>query len=211
MAYIYKIVNDINNKVYIGKTEFSIEKRFSEHCKDSVRRNEEKRPLYNAMNKYGIEHFHIELIEETDKPEEREVYWIQQFNSYYDGYNATLGGDGKSYLDRQLLINTYLQNHNLALTAEILNIDAGYLSKILKENNIEVKTSQEINKEKRGKKVEQYNLKGEYIQTFASIKDATKAVKPNSNLESTHGHISQVCNGKRKTAYGYIWKFASPE
>jgi predicted GIY-YIG superfamily endonuclease len=40
MAYIYKIVNDINNKVYIGKTEFSIEKRFSEHCKDSVKRNE---------------------------------------------------------------------------------------------------------------------------------------------------------------------------
>ena len=28
MAYIYKIENDINGKLYIGKTEFSIEKRF---------------------------------------------------------------------------------------------------------------------------------------------------------------------------------------
>ena len=28
MAYIYQIVNDINGKIYVGKTEFSIEKRF---------------------------------------------------------------------------------------------------------------------------------------------------------------------------------------
>ena len=28
MAYIYKITNDINQKIYIGKTEFSVEKRF---------------------------------------------------------------------------------------------------------------------------------------------------------------------------------------
>lgn len=34
MAYIYKIENDINKKLYIGKTEFSIEKRWKEHCQD---------------------------------------------------------------------------------------------------------------------------------------------------------------------------------
>ncbi|HAU86335.1 MAG TPA: hypothetical protein DCW90_12820 [Lachnospiraceae bacterium] len=28
MVYIYKIINDINDKIYVGKTEFSIEKRF---------------------------------------------------------------------------------------------------------------------------------------------------------------------------------------
>ena len=72
MAYIYKITNDINNKIYIGKTNFSIEKRWKEHLKTYKRENIEKRPLYNAMNKYGIEHFHIEQIEETDNPEERE-------------------------------------------------------------------------------------------------------------------------------------------
>ena len=55
MAYIYKITNDINDKIYIGKTNFSIEKRFQEHCKDAFRKRNEKRPLYNAMKKYGIE------------------------------------------------------------------------------------------------------------------------------------------------------------
>ena len=92
MAYIYKIENDINGKIYIGKTEFSIEKRFKEHCTDAFRERSEKRPLYAAIRKYGVEHFHISLIEETDSPNEREVYWISYYDSYNKGYNCTKGG-----------------------------------------------------------------------------------------------------------------------
>lgn len=65
-SIIYKITNDINDKVYIGKTTLSIEERFKEHCLDSKRNVKEKRPLYSAMRKYGQEHFKIELIEECD-------------------------------------------------------------------------------------------------------------------------------------------------
>ena len=73
---IYKIYNDVNDKLYIGKTVSSIEKRFQEPCDDSKKERCEKRPLYNAMNKYGIEHFFIELIEECDLKElsEKEIY-----------------------------------------------------------------------------------------------------------------------------------------
>ena len=35
------------------------------------------------------------MIEETDIPEEREKYWIEYFGSFKNGYNATIGGDGK--------------------------------------------------------------------------------------------------------------------
>ena len=66
-GYIYIIKNDINNKVYIGKTLLpTIEERFKEHLKESIRERSKNRPLYNAMNKYGIEHFYIELLEECD-------------------------------------------------------------------------------------------------------------------------------------------------
>ena len=104
MAYIYQIINDINNKIYVGKTEFSIEKRFKEHCQDAFKRINEKRPLYAAMRKYGIEHFHIELIEETANPEEREKFWIAKKDSFKNGYNATLGGDGKKWIDDALVV-----------------------------------------------------------------------------------------------------------
>ena len=34
MPYIYKIINNVNQKNYIGKTTRTIEERFKEHCKD---------------------------------------------------------------------------------------------------------------------------------------------------------------------------------
>ena len=75
------------------------------------------------MRKYGIENFHIELIEETNNPEEREVYWIEQKRSFKNGYNATIGGDGKKYIDYDLVIATYQQIQNLTETANVLNIN----------------------------------------------------------------------------------------
>ena len=64
MGFIYKITNDVNGKVYIGKTLNTVVSRWKEHCHDKDRRNMENRPLYRAMNKYGLEHFSIETIEE---------------------------------------------------------------------------------------------------------------------------------------------------
>lgn len=91
-------------------TERSIQERWQEHCKDYLRRDFEQRPLYSAMKKYGIEHFHISILEETDDPVEREIYWIEQKQSFKHGYNATQGGDGKHYLDYDLICKTY-QEH----------------------------------------------------------------------------------------------------
>lgn len=207
MSYIYKITNDINNKIYIGKTEFSIEKRFKEHCQDS-KKGYTNRPLYNAMNKYGIEHFNIELIEECNNPEEREKYWIEYYRSFKYGYNATLGGDGKRYLDYDLIIATYLELNSIIDTAKKLNISEDSIHNILINNNIKIRSSAEINKEKYGVLVNQYNLKGEFIQTFLSLKDALIFLGKDTGSHGAKSHISDVCKGKRKTAYGYIWRYA---
>ena len=133
MAYIYQITNTINGKIYIGKTEATIEERFKEHCKDAFSRNKEKRPLYAAMRKYGIHNFKVELIEETDRPNEREIYWIEQKRSFKNGYNATLGGDGKRYLDYDVLIFAYKENPNLEEISQIYHCDRKYLSQILEK------------------------------------------------------------------------------
>ncbi len=93
------------------------------------------------MRKYGIEHFHIELIEETDDPEEREIYWIEKYQTFKNGYNATLGGDGKKYIDYGLVIETYKHLQNITETAKQLNISIDSVSMILKENKINIKSS----------------------------------------------------------------------
>lgn len=211
MAYIYQITNDVNQKIYIGKTENSIEKRFKEHCWDAFRERNEKRPLYNAMRKYGVEHFHIELIEETNNPEEREVYWIEKKQSFKNGYNATIGGDGRKYIDYDLVVKTYQDLQNIKLVAKQLNHDESTISKILKEKNIDIKSSIEWMRENRGKKVGQYDLNDNFIQSFDSRGLASKYLIDNHYttsvaIDAVAGRIGQVCNGKRKTAYGFKWK-----
>ncbi len=211
MAYIYQITNDVNQKIYIGKTENSIEKRFKEHCWDASRERNEKRPLYNAMRKYGVEHFHIELIEETNNPEEREVYWIEKKQSFKNGYNATIGGDGRKYIDYDLVVKTYQDLQNIKLVAKQLHHDESTISKILKEKNIDIKSSIEWMRENRGKKVGQYDLNDNFIQSFDSRGLASKYLIDNHYttsvaIDAVAGRIGQVCNGKRKTAYGFKWK-----
>lgn len=210
MAYIYQIINDINDKIYVGKTEFSIEKRFKEHCNDAFSERCEKRPLYSAMRKYGIEHFHIELIEETDKPEEREVYWIEQKRSFKNGYNATVGGDGKKYLDYDLIIATYKELQSIVEVANKIGCSTDAVTEILRGNNIKIFSSSEVCQKKYGKIVNRYNLQGEYIDSFPSCREAAKFLgkKVEGNGHGACSHISDVAKGKRKTAYGYIWKFS---
>ena len=166
------------------------------------------------MSKYGIENFKIEEIEQCNEDivNDREKYWIEYYGSFKKGYNATLGGDGKAYLDRKLLIKTYNEVQNLKKSAEILNIDAGHLSKILKENNIEVRSSKEVQNEEYGKEIAMIDLKtNAIIKTFISLADAARYIKEQTNstveIKGMTVHIRQVAQGKRKTAYKYKWKF----
>lgn len=204
MAYIYKIINDINNKQYVGKTELTIEQRFKEHQRDAYRQRCEKRPLYSAMRKYGVEHFSIELLEETDNPSEREVYWIEKLDTFHNGYNATKGGDGKHYLDDELIIKTYLELQSCTDVAKKLNCHSESVSKVLKNANIPIVDSHKVIKQKYGKPVNQYDLKThELLNTYLSLTEAEQAI----GVESGRIHISDCCRGRRKSAYGYYWQF----
>lgn len=209
MAFIYKITNDVNGKVYIGKTSLeSVEERFKAHIKDSnrTRRQTEHRPLYRAMKKYGVEHFHVELIEVTDKPEEREQYYIELYDSYHNGYNATLGGDGKPYHfvskeDIDKLCELYESGLNGKELAKVFGCHPETVIRKLKELNYHIKT----HTEQTSVSVVQMDKKGNVIRVFKSLREATKSL--GEKEKQKRRHIVQVCKGERRTAYGYIWKF----
>ena len=204
MAFIYKIVNDINNKVYIGKTEESVEKRFKEHCQARCQSQVNSRPLYSAMNKYGVNHFRVEQIEETDSPEEREQYWIKEYDSYgSSGYNATKGGDGARYADYDLIFSLWNQGFSNKEICQKLNYDTATVRAALQNFGVSKAERQERGRIKLSKKILMIDKDTDKVlKTFLSITDALSFLNKGNG-----GHISQVCQGKRKTAYGYKWKY----
>ncbi len=99
MTRIYKITDKTNNKIYIGQTKRDIYRRFGEHLSrvNSKRKNDKFCSLYIAMANHGRENFYVELIEEIEdfNADEREKYWIKEFDSVNPdkGYNLDCGGD----------------------------------------------------------------------------------------------------------------------
>lgn len=97
---IYIIKNKINNKVYIGQS-VNIKARWYAHCNSgkNLDRQDSYTQIHQAMYKYGVENFYYEILEECsiEQLDEREIYYIQKYDSYNNGYNMTLGGEGNKY------------------------------------------------------------------------------------------------------------------
>jgi group I intron endonuclease len=91
---IYKITNKVNNKIYIGQTIKALEYRFYHHIYDSVVKKQPTR-IGRAIRKYGPENFSAEIIEKTNKLDEREKFYIDKYKTTgLNGYNIKIGGNG---------------------------------------------------------------------------------------------------------------------
>lgn len=93
--YIYKHINKINGKIYIGQTNQDPERRWrpdGSGYKDSPK-------FWQAILKYGwnnFDHEIIEIVDNSDLANKQEIYWIAYYDTYDNdekGYNMTPGGD----------------------------------------------------------------------------------------------------------------------
>ena len=144
MAYIYKIENKINKKQYVGKTLISLEHRFKRHIQDSKRKGCEKRPLYAAFFKYGIDNFEISLLEECNDniSKKREIFWIHKLETLKYGYNATKGGDGTQLFDYEEIVNKYTSTDaSIVEVSKIIGCCEDTVRTALRTNNIQTKNS----------------------------------------------------------------------
>ena len=108
---IYKIENIVNHHVYIGQTTSANGFNGRYQCKGkgiervyNVCISQRKRGayynehLFNAIKKYGFDAFVVDEIFDTaltlDELNDKEIFYVNQFDSYCNGYNSTLGGEG---------------------------------------------------------------------------------------------------------------------
>lgn len=92
---IYSITNVINGKRYIGQT-YNFKDRWMRHRSYLKHNSEHNAHLQNAWNKYGAKNFKFEIIEVCPfiELDEREIYWINFYDSKNTGYNFADGGLG---------------------------------------------------------------------------------------------------------------------
>lgn len=116
-GYIYHIINKKNGKRYIGKT-INLKHRLECHYSKLRNNKHHSHKLQRAFNKYGADSFKVEWkkveVENDEELSLLEIEEIAKYNSYYDGYNETFGGDGgKTALDFEdsVLVYHICQNY----------------------------------------------------------------------------------------------------
>lgn len=146
---IYIIRNDVNEKVYIGQTTSALTTRFHQHLKNSTLKSRHFK-IYNAIKKYGKSHFYIEVLESNipiDKLNEKEIYYIEQYDSFNNGYNSSKGGDGRTInkeYDESTIISMYKEGFSEAEIASLYNISYATISRTLAR--LKIKTRHDGNK-----------------------------------------------------------------
>ena len=93
---IYLGYNQITDKRYIGATTGDLDKRIREHLDTGVSNNSTF--FTSELLLYGLEKYLFEVIdtaETTDELAQKEIYYINKYNTFHDGYNSDRGGGFK--------------------------------------------------------------------------------------------------------------------
>lgn len=100
---IYKITNKLNNKMYVGSS-INIYTRFYEHQKMLEKGIHHSIKLQNSYNKAKdksiYEYSIIEKVDDVSNLKDREQYYIDLYDSYYNGYNCREKATDQSYGER---------------------------------------------------------------------------------------------------------------
>lgn len=94
---IYKRTCRTTNLSYIGLTKGLETFRWISHYKERNKPNMKGTKLSIALSTYGPDDWDVEILERglsKAEAEAKEIYYIAHFNTYYKGYNGTLGGEG---------------------------------------------------------------------------------------------------------------------
>lgn len=225
-GYIYKIWNDINDKLYYGQTIRTVLDRWKQH-KYTAHTNK-KLTLYRAMSKYGEENFHIEEIEKHQaltKEElisilnDREIYYITTNNTIVPyGYNMTFGGNQTSIYNTKR-VDVYDSTGNFIMECKsikeasiLFNTNSSTIGYCC--NGIYVPKNEYIFRfhgdlfdeyrvipisEIKKIKVFQFDLSGRLIAEYPSVIEASNSLKISTSS------IRTGLNSKTYTADGYYF------
>ena len=180
--WIYKIINIQNNKVYIGQTIRPVEQRFQRHINDALN-NILDTHFARAIRKYGKDSFKVEIIDTAqtqDELNQKEQYWIRQYDSVNKGYNET---DAISKCGG----NTYQSK-----TEEEMNI----IKNKIRQTKLGAKNPM-------ARKVKRINIKTNEVDIFDTVIACAQAC----GIKNGKTSITTRLNGQIKSPFKNTWMF----
>lgn len=197
MGYtVYKHTSP-SGKVYIGITKRKPEYRQNKgkgYRKDQLL-------FYRAIKKYGWDNFTHEILytglSEKDA-KNIEISLIRQYKSLGMSYNITDGGDGGRGLHNKR--KKMSDETKLKMSKSRKGLLAGNKNPMYGRHETNPAYGKFGKEHPASKKVYQYDLLGNFIKEWRCLSD----VQRHLNILVTH--ITACCNGRQKTAGGYIWK-----
>lgn len=185
---IYKILNKVNNKFYIGSS-VNINIRFREHKRCLELGTHVNKHLQSAWNKYGSNNFEFIILEKykniTNKElRDKETEIIQRTKCFCDeiGYNFIAGGIGT--------LNTPCSQEKREKISKS-NMGKKTWNKGIPMTEEQKEKLREINNQRHSKKIDIYTILGDYIETLNSIREIHRkyGVGRNTIVDSCRGRI----------------------
>lgn len=207
MIGIYKITSP-SSKVYIGQSR-NIKKRWGDYSAHK-KKQKDQTAIFYSLKKYGKENHKFEVLEECSLEElnEREIYYIEKYDSVNKGLNISRGGYyfwevnvGKKHKKETIdkMKEYWAENAHPRSKETIAKISKTKLE------NPRITTPEMIEKYRNTstskKPISQFDLEGNHIKNFNSINEAARY------LNIRNDGISACLRKKQKTAYGFIWKY----
>lgn len=204
---IYKWTSP-SGKYYIGQA-VNLKRRYNDFLNFNRTYTSEGSAIDNARKKYNTSNsWNYEVIEycEADKLNELEVKYIAEYDSHNSriGYNSTLGGDGtKGLIGKHPTEETRKRMSEAHKGSKNPNYGKHHTEEArrrISEAHKGMKLSEEARK-KKSKPIIQLTLDNKFIKEWDSITEAAHSLGCDSSL------IMRVCQGKKKTAKGFHWKY----
>lgn len=209
MGVIYLISNNQNDKFYVGKTIRPLQIRWNEHLKDVHNPLKNNNKLYRAMNKYGIDKFKIELLEDNIPNEllgTKEQEYIKKFNSYYNGYNSIFGGEGESSVDIEELKLLLFAGNNFSEIAKITGHTVKTVSTRLRQEGFSSPCENISGNLNKGKRIKFNDYEFDSLTLLAKFLKANIEIFQNKEISTIVKGISK--NTKLNKPYcGYLFEY----
>lgn len=197
MSYVvYKHISP-SGRVYIGITKQKPEYRWN-HGKNY---RKDQLLFYRAIKKYGWDNFtHIILYEGLSEKDAKniEISLIKQYKALGISYNITDGGDGGKGLHGKRKPHTEEAKRKMSQSRK--GLLSGSKNPMYGRHETNPAYGKFGKNHPASKEVNQYTADGVFIRHWYCLSDIEREL----NIKVTH--ITACCNGRQKTAGGYIWK-----